>query len=371
MSNVERRRLSSVGAERPDPLFEALLAGTSDAVFVLDENGRLVQASPRALALLGYTADELRRRRPTGVFAMDMVEMAPAAGGRPDHTGSYQSCRCLLPHKNGDTIPVTLAVHRGERAGRRVLLCIARDLAEPRGASAELPAYFAVAVSHELRTPLTTILGSAEVLLRSWARLDDATRRTGVERVLSGARRLDLLVRDLLLVVGIEDGDLVVRPVRSPLVPLLEQALYDASVAHPNLNVRARGLRGAPAVWADPDRVVQVLVHLLDNAARHGQGAGPPELRVATLTDAGQVRISVSDRGPGLPLEGRERLFTRFGKLSSAAHAGRLGTGLGLYLCRRLVEAMGGAIGVESMPGKGASFWFTLPLAGDAHDHDR
>jgi two-component system phosphate regulon sensor histidine kinase PhoR len=266
---------------------------------------------------------------------------------------------------------VTLEVHRGERAGRRVLLCIARDLPEPHGASSELPAYFAVAVSHELRTPLTTILGSAEVLLRSWARLDDATRRAGVERVLSGARRLDLLVRDLLLVVGIEDGDLVVRPARVPLVPLLEQALYDASVAHPNLNVRARGLRGAPEVWADPDRVVQVLVHLLDNAARHGRGAGPPEVRIVPLTDAGKVRISVSDRGPGLPLEGRERLFTRFGKLSTAAHAGRLGTGLGLYLCRWLVEAMGGAIGVESTPGKGASFWFTLPLAGAAHGHDR
>jgi PAS domain S-box-containing protein len=371
MSNVEGRRLSSVGVEPRDPLFEALLAGTSDAVFVLDEGGGLVQASPRALALLGYTAHELRQRRPTGVFAMDMVEIAAVPGGRPGHTGSYQSCRCLLPHKNGDTIPMTLAVHRGERAGRRVLLCIARDLPEPHGASSELPAYFAVAVSHELRTPLTTILGSAEVLLRSWARLDDATRRAGVERVLSGARRLDLLVRDLLLVVGIEDGELVVRPVHIPLVPLLEQALYEASVAHPNLNVRARGLRGAPTVRADPDRVVQVLVHLLDNAARHGRGAGPPELRVAPLTDAGQVRLSVSDRGPGLPLEGRERLFTRFGKLSSAAHAGRLGTGLGLYLCRRLVEAMGGAIGVESTPGKGASFWFTLPLAGDAHGHER
>src|ERR671939_1996483 len=100
MSNAEGRRLSNVGAERPDPLFEALLAGTSDAVFVLDEDGCLVQASPRGLDLLGYTANELRQRSPSGVFTMDTVQMAPAPGGRPDHTGSYQSCRCLLPHKN-------------------------------------------------------------------------------------------------------------------------------------------------------------------------------------------------------------------------------------------------------------------------------
>lgn len=228
--------------------------------------------------------------------------------------------------------------------------------------SAEVPRHFALAVSHELRTPLTTILGSAEVLLHGWARLDDAARRKGVERLLSGARRLDLLVRDLLLVVGLEQGRLTVSPIETGLTPLLDQAIYDASAAHPNLDLRARGLRGAPPVWADPDRVIQVLMHLIDNAARHGQGAGPPELRVEARPD--EVEIRVTDRGPGLPDEGRVRLFTRFGKLSQNPHAGRIGTGLGLYISRLLVEAMGGAIGVESIAGKGASFWFTLPRTG-------
>src|SRR5919197_2707979 len=114
MSNAEGRRLCSSGAEPPDPLFEALLAGTSDAVFVLDEDGCLVQASSRGVELLGYTADELRQLRPSGVFAVDTIEMALAPDGQPGHTGSYQSGRCLLPHKNGGSIPVTLTVYRGE-----------------------------------------------------------------------------------------------------------------------------------------------------------------------------------------------------------------------------------------------------------------
>ena len=85
------------------------------------------------------------------------------------------------------------------------------------------------------------------------------------------------------------------------------------------------------------------------------------------------LRQKVRNRAREEPLPDKsvDALFTRFGKLSSAAHAGRLGTGLGLYLCRRLVEAMGGAIGVESMPGKGASFWFTLPLAGEGRGDGR
>lgn len=253
----------------------------------------------------------------------------------------------------------SLILHAESTRGQASVM--ARQAAEPVIDGADLPAHFALAVSHELRTPLTTILGSAEVLLHGWARLDDAARRKGVERLLSGARRLDLLVRDLLLVVGLEKGHLTVSPLPTGLTPLLEQAIYDASAAHPNLELRARGLRGAPAVRADPDRVIQVLMHLIDNAARHGQGAGPPELRVEVRPH--EVEIRVTDRGPGLPAEGRSRLFTRFGKLSQNAHAGRVGTGLGLYISRLLVEAMGGAIGVESLPGKGASFWFTLPRA--------
>jgi signal transduction histidine kinase len=122
-------------------------------------------------------------------------------------------------------------------------------------------------------------------------------------------------------------------------------------------------------VWADPDRVVQVLLYLIDNAARHGQAAGPPELRVEVQSE--MVKIRVTDRGPGLPIEGRTRLFTRFGKLNQNAHAGRIGTGLGLYISRLLVEGMGGAIGAESTPGRGASFWFTLPRAETRNADDR
>lgn len=396
MSDAKQSALSAAKGARADSLFESLFDGTGDAVFVFDQAGTCQRANRCARDLLGYAAMELDGRRAADVVngGVDADELAgDSISPRADQPIMR---RYTLRHKDGHAIPVEMSLRRVAPHGGAILGIVhdpvsraldergrqdrkggkARDearaaergnvvaVAEPRVTAAELPAYFAVAVSHELRTPLTTILGSAEALLRAWTRLDNAARRRSVERILSGARRLDLLVRDLLLVTGLEEGDLVVRPARTPLAPVLEQAIYDASAAHPNLDVRARGLRTAPVVWADPDRVQQIVEHLLDNAARHGQGAGPPEVRVET--HAGQAEIRVSDRGPGVPRAGRERLFTRFGKLTQESHAGRVGTGLGLYICRRLVERMGGAIGVDSTPGKGASFWFTLPLAEDA-----
>lgn len=363
-----------------EPVLTTLLSSIGDAVVVLDESGRCLRSSRRALDVLGYsTAEELSH----GGLATLLVAQAGTAAHETGLAGAMEAEQHHLvrwqPYGHGTGVEIDVWPLDGDH--QRLLVAIVRDVARVRAdnvpppsgeaaiplvirevAAPDLSSHFAIAVSHELRTPLTTILGSAELLLDSWRQLDNATRYKGVERLLSGARRLDLLVRDLLLVMGLEDGDLEIHAVRTPLAPVLEQALYEASAVHPNLDVRARGLRHAPIVWADPDRVVQVLVHLLDNAARHGQGAGPPELRVES--GAGMATIHVRDRGPGLPREGRDRLFTRFGKLSQASHAGRIGTGLGLYTSRLLVEAMSGAIGVESTPGKGAHFWFTLPLAG-------
>ncbi len=368
-------------------LFEALFSAASDAVLVLGEDGHYLRANRRAAELLGYSEDELRGLRPADLLSENVRAEDLARDAAAIQAGQAVVARYEMRRKDGCIVPVEVSAWRVDWSGT-AYLGIVRDLSEhalaeaarrsaaevaetlarpePHIGAAELPAYFAVAVSHELRTPLTTVLGSADALLRSWARLDNAARHKGVERILSGARRLDLLVRDLLLVTGLEEGELVVRPRSMALIPILEQAIYDVSAAHPNLDVRARGWRAAPTVWADPDRVQQIVEHLLDNAASHGQGAGPPEVRVERHVS--EVEVRVSDRGPGLPREGRERLFTRFGKLSSDSHAGRVGTGLGLYICRRLVEQMGGSIGVVSTRGKGASFWFTLPLAAEAPD---
>ena len=359
MSDTVAPGAALVQAISPDSIAGTLLALTNDAVVVLDAEGRCVGASRRALDLLGCTRAGIPR--PDQILADDRNLESLKGAARARHANQASTSCLVLRHQDGHPVAVDATVSRSDGDGATYYIVAARETALTTAPANDLPAHFSIAVSHELRTPLTTILGSAEALLRAWPRLDGASRRQGLQRMLSAARRLDLLVRDLLLVTGIEEGDLAVKPVTVALAPLMEQAIYDASVTHPNLNIRARGLRDAPSIFADPDRVVQVLVYLLDNAARHGEGSGPPELRVDTRENG--VIIRVSDRGPGLPIEGRERLFTRFGKLSQASHSGRIGTGLGLYLCRQLVERMGGAIGVDSTPGKGASFWFTLPLA--------
>src|SRR5437762_1979044 len=131
MSDAQGRRRSSSGAEPPDPMFAALLDGTSDAVFVVSEAGHLVHANRQALDRLGYTEDDLLQLRRAGVFARGTDENVLVCYCQPGHTGRDQSCRCLLLHRDGSTIPVTLTVRRVERESRLFFLCIARDHAEP------------------------------------------------------------------------------------------------------------------------------------------------------------------------------------------------------------------------------------------------
>lgn len=220
---------------------------------------------------------------------------------------------------------------------------------------------FVSTVSHELRTPLTGIKGFTETLLSYWERMDEERRREMVRKVNSSSNRLERLVQDLLLISRIESGGLPLRSVATPLRPLIESALQEVEAKYPDQEIQVRPAGQELTVLADPDRTLQIVVNLLDNAAKYSDEGTP--IRVRWRYDEGMARISVVDRGPGIAAGDFARLFTRFGKLERVPRAGHGGTGLGLYICKNLVEAMGGDVFVRSKLGWGSIFSFTLPLA--------
>ena len=234
----------------------------------------------------------------------------------------------------------------------------------------ELRNDFVSTVSHELRTPLTGIKGFTDTLLNYWERMPDARRIEMVGKVNNAANRLERLVHDLLFVSRVESGGLPLHLTTTALEPLVAEAVQEIEGKYPGQEIQARSPRparparsidGVIAVTADPDRVRQVIVNLLDNAAKYSVEGRP--IRVRWTRRGGVARVTVVDRGPGIAPADLSRLFTRFGKLDSVPRAGHVGTGLGLYIARSLVEAMGGAIGVRSRPRLGTAFSFTLPLA--------
>ena len=218
-------------------------------------------------------------------------------------------------------------------------------------------------VSHELRAPLAAIKGSAATARGASRVLDPAEVRQFFRIIEEHADQMDSLIGDLLDAGRIEAGTLTVDPEPTEVAVLVDQArnTFLRSGAGQELVIDLPP--DLPRVTADRERIVQVLSNLFSNAARHSPEASP--IRVDAVRDGVHVAISVSDRGRGIPPEGLSRLFRKHASLAGGGREdGRAGAGLGLAICKGLVEAHGGRIRAESDgAGRGARFTFTLPAA--------
>ena len=224
-----------------------------------------------------------------------------------------------------------------------------------------LRAEFLGMVSHELRTPLTSIKGSAATLLNSAVELSDAELRQFHRIIDAQADRMRDLLADLFDVAHIETGTLTVHPEQSDVALMVDKAFNIFLSAGGRKDVHFNLPSDLPHVLADRRRIVQVLTNLLANAASHSSESSP--IRVTAVREQFQVAISVSDEGRGIQADLLPHLFRRFVRENSEEF-GLGGAGLGLAICKGIVEAHGGRIKAESEgPGLGARFTFTLPIA--------
>jgi signal transduction histidine kinase len=173
--------------------------------------------------------------------------------------------------------------------------------------------------------------------------------------------RLGRLVDDVLNVSRIESGGLRLTYAAADIVQIAERAVEEIAARQTGHIFRRPSSTVHPWVWADADRLYEVIANLVDNAAKYSPP--PSEVVLEVTTEGEEAVISVSDGGPGIPSEEHEAIFEKFHRLDTGDAKQTYGYGLGLYLCRRLVEAMDGRIWVESKPGHGATFRFALPLA--------
>jgi signal transduction histidine kinase len=228
----------------------------------------------------------------------------------------------------------------------------------------ELKSEFVSMVSHELRAPLTNINGSIELLLEGSGACYDPEHRELLQIVGEQSQRLTRLVQGILNVSRIEAGQLVLQPQAFNILGLIEKVIdvwETRGVANRFERPHAVNL---PSVWADRDRTEEILFNLIDNAIKYSSEGAP--IRVDAESNGRYLAISVSDRGIGIPEEEMDRIFEKFHRVDRKDAMESYGHGLGLYICRRLVEAQGGQIWVESVVGEGSTFRFSLPLAGRA-----
>jgi signal transduction histidine kinase len=221
---------------------------------------------------------------------------------------------------------------------------------------------FISTISHELRTPLGFIKGYVTTLMREDTAWEPETRMEFLEIVDEEADRLRELIDNLLDSSRLETGTLgmTLEPVK--LSTLIRDSVSRTQSAFPDMQLSAEILDNLPMLQVDPTRIAQVLDNLLSNAHKYAPEA-PVTIRIETFDST--VRIEVEDGGPGIPAEHVPHLFERFYRVPES-NANVRGTGLGLYICRKIIEAHNGEIGVQSEQGAGTRFFFVLP----AHRHE-
>jgi signal transduction histidine kinase len=220
-------------------------------------------------------------------------------------------------------------------------------------------------VSHELRTPLTCIHQYVTLMLDGLAGPLAPDQNDHLKTVLRSVNQLHAMIRDLLEATRAESGKLRVEPRCIALGTLIEQAV---AMMRPTAQTKQVGLEVGidhriPLVFADPDRILEVLINLMDNAVKFTPADGAVTVKACMLeTDPGVVYVSVTDTGRGISPEAKAMIFDRLYQDPDSIDDNRAGLGLGLFICRELIRMHQGHISVASEPGQGSTFTFTVPV---------
>jgi signal transduction histidine kinase len=316
------------------------------AVMQLDAGRRVIAANHSAAAITGRPLDEL-----IGADA-DATLGLRGADGRPAWlAGGPQAVEvsAVLTRPDGEEVGVRGA-SKDDGQGGVVISIRASDAQGPSGIEV------VSTVSHELRSPLTSVKGYTSLLLNRWDRLGDDQKKMMLEQVHHDADRVTRLVTELLDISRLETGRLVLRRQLVDLSKLAGQVMEKVAMEYPEMECRVDFPDSMPRVYADPDKLEQVLTNLIENAAKY---ASPKDMQVVCEVSDGTVQVSVKDRGEGIPEADLPHVFRKFFRRD---HGRPTGTGLGLWISQGLVEAHGGHLTVSSILGEGSVFSFTLPI---------
>jgi len=385
LEETQRERSALKASEEQ---FRALAETAQVGIFVIAQDDTIVFANPPVEKIFGYKASEL--------IGQPMSTLIPAELRHSHRAGIARYAATEKRHipwegaelpglaRDGREIPLEITIGEFTRDGKRYFTGIARDITERRRGEEERAGLLArereareraeaairtreevlAIVSHDLRNPLNTIAMGAAALTDATG--DEATRSRYIQMIQRAIQRMNRLIEDLLDVVRLEGGQrLALDPKPLEIERLVgEMSESFSAQAVPNHQTFVSECApGLPPVLADRDRLAQVLSNLVGNALKFTPEGGRVAMAVAGGT--GEVLITVSDTGPGIAPEDLPRIFDPYWQ---AGRTARLGAGLGLTIAKGIVEAHGGRIWVESRPGEGTTFTFTLPTAGPEPD---
>ncbi len=342
-------------------LFGRMLESMQEGVLVLNRDLRILLVNPALRDMLLLGNDVVGRMPIETIRNTELQAVLDGAAASREPSSGEMEIAGLRPRR----FMVHATPLGGEPGG---LVAVFVDVTEIRRLES-MRKDFVANVSHELRTPITAVRSAAETARRTIEKDPEAALRF-LEMIERNAFRLQELVEDLLELSRIESKQVKLQTESVDLVPVVEQvlALFRETSERKRLRMTAIVASGMRPARGDRRAVEQVLTNLIENAVKYCPDGAAVTVRIAEGTTEGPtagafLRVAVEDTGPGIDPKHLPRLFERFYRADKGRSRDMGGTGLGLSIVKHLVEAMEGKVGVDSTPGKGTSFWFTLPIA--------
>jgi PAS domain S-box-containing protein len=379
----DEQRRADLALRESEARKAAILETAVEAIITIDEGCRVESLNPAAERLFGYRAEDRIGRGIAILFppdaaggpAQSLLVGDPAAGG----DGCTVAAEITGRRSDGSVFPAELSTSEVRFRERRIFTKFVRDISERKAAELELAQrarelarsnieleQFAYVASHDLKEPLRHMSSFTQLLARRYADKLDATGHEFMSFIVDGAARMERLIDDLLLYsragtrgarLELVDCNEVIERVLANLKSSIDEV--GAVITRDHL----------PSLFTDAQQLGQVFQNLIGNAVKY-HGTDPPRIHVAARRQPGEWIFSVRDNGIGIDPKHAERIFVVFQRLHTRDEYP--GTGIGLAICKKIVERHGGQIWVESQPGRGASFLFSMPdsaeAASDPHD---
>ena len=335
----------------------ALFNNASDVICVLDANNRFSKVNPICYQYWGYEPSEL-----IGVSLSDLVtaddwpttEDVIVNAKLSKEPMSFEN---RIKTKWNTTVEVLWSAYWSE--SELSLFCIVHDISE-RKQIERVKKQFLAMISSDLKTPLSSISAAVSMLVTDLKEVMPKLAVDKLDMAKKNVQRLLGLVNDLLQITEMDTGNLEIRKENNNIDELLRRSMQDVEAIADKQKVKLR-IVGLDGSWfVDPNRIMQVLVNLLSNAIKFSPAEGVVTLAAERQGD--YVLCKVIDQGRGVPESHKHAIFEKFKQVEAADGKRKSGTGLGLPICKQIVEEHGGTIGVSSEEGKGSTFWFRVPV---------
>lgn len=361
---------------------EIILNTIEDGVILLDEQKTIQLFNPGASHITGWKTEEAR-----GIDLRSVIKLVDEKDeAYPDKKNPFYQAykeaatirdnKAILVTRSEKRIPISLSVSPLQDANDQVraVVAIFRDVSQERKQEQQRAEFISTA-SHEMRTPVAAIEGYLSLALNDRVSTIDTRARGYLEKAHSSTQHLGQLFQDLLTSAKAEDGRLASHPQLLEVGKFVEQLAQDLRFAAEKKNLPVELIIGSQSAgstggtvgrmvrplyytYVDPDRIREVVTNLFDNAVKY---TADGKITIGLTGNNDVVQMYIKDTGPGIPREDIPHLFQKFYRVDSSATRTIGGTGLGLFICRKIIELYNGKIWVESDTGKGSTFYINLP----------